>query len=73
MVKCLPRVKCEERCQGLNEQSHVPPFNNTDHETNWTRDANDTIQVKQEKKEYIYVYGGSSEVKDIGVYVLVVY
>ena len=62
MVTCLPRVKCEERRQELNEQSHVLPFNNTDNETNWTRDANDTIQVKQEKKEYTYVYGGSSEV-----------
>ena len=62
MVKCLPRVKCEERRQELNEQSHVLPFNNTDQETNWTNDADETIQVKQEKKEYPDVYDRSSEV-----------
>ena len=62
MVKCLPRVKCEERRQELNEQSHVLPFNNTDQETNWTNDANETIKVKLEKKEYPDVYDRSSEV-----------
>ena len=62
MVKYLPHVKCEERRQELNEQSHVLPFNNTDQETNLTNDANETIQVKQEKKEYPDVYDRSSEV-----------
>ena len=62
MVKCLPRVKCEERRQELNEQSHVLPFNNTDQETNWTNDADEIIQVKQEKKEYPDGYDRSSEV-----------
>ena len=62
MVKCLPRVKCEERIQELNDQSHVLPFNNTDQETNWTNDANETIQVKREKKEYPDGYDRSSEV-----------
>ena len=52
MVECLPSVKCEEHRQELNEQIHVLPFKNTDHETNWTNDANETIQVKHEKKEY---------------------
>ena len=61
MVKCLPLVKCEEQCQELNEQSHVLPFNNTHREANWTNDGNDTIQVKQEKKEYPDGYDGSSE------------
>ena len=62
MGKCLPRVKCEERRQELNEQSHVLPVNNTDQETNWTNYANETIQVKQEKKEYPDGYDRSSEV-----------
>ncbi len=62
MVKCLPLVKCEEQCQELNEQSYAPPFNSTDHETNWTREGNETIQVKQEKKEYTDGYYRSSEV-----------
>ena len=62
MVKCLPHVKCEERRQELNEQSHVLPFNNTDQETSWTNYANETIQVKQEKKEYPDGYDRSSEV-----------
>ena len=62
MVKYLPHVKCEERRQELNEQSQVLPFKNTDKETNRTNDANETIQVKLEKKEYPDVYDGSSEV-----------
>ena len=62
VVKCLPRVKCEERRQELNEQSQVLPFKNTDKETNRTNDANETIQVKQEKKEYPDAYDRSSEV-----------
>ena len=62
IVQCLPHVKCEERRQELNEQSHVLPFNNTDQETNWTNDANETIQLKQEKKEYTDGYDRSSEV-----------
>ena len=62
MVKYLPHVKCEERRQELNEQSHVLPFNNTDQETNWTNNANETNQVKPEKKEYPDVYDRSSEV-----------
>ena len=62
MVKCLPRVKCEGHMQELNEQSHVVPFIDTDQETNWTRDADETIQVKQEKKEYPDGYDRSSEV-----------
>ena len=62
MVKCLPHVKCEERRQELNEQSHDLPFNYTDQETNWINDADETIQVKLEKKEYPDVYYRSSEV-----------
>ena len=62
IVQCLPHVKCEERRQELNEQSQVLPFKNTDKETNRTNDANETIQVKLEKKEYPDVYDGSSEV-----------
>ena len=62
VVKCLPRVKCEERRQELNEQRHVLPFRNTGHETNWTNNANESIQVKQEKKEYTDGYERSSEV-----------
>ena len=53
MVKCLPRVKSEEHRQELNEHNHVLPVNS---------DANETIQVKQEKKEYTDGYDGSSEV-----------
>ena len=62
MVKCLSRVKCEGHMQELNEQSHALPFIDTDQETNWTRDADETIQVKQEKKEYPDGYDRSSEV-----------
>ena len=62
MGQCLPHVKCEERRQELNEQSHVIPFKNTDQETNWTNDANETNRVKPEKKEYPDVYDRSSEV-----------
>ena len=49
----MPRVNCEERRQELNKQSHVIPFNNTDQETNWTRDANETIQVKNTPMDMI--------------------
>ena len=52
MVNCLPSVKREEHRQELNEQIYVLPFKSTDHERNWTNDANETIQVKLEKKEY---------------------
>ena len=52
MVNCSTSVKCEEHRQKLNEHIHVLPFMSTDHETNWTNDANETIQVKLEKKEY---------------------
>ena len=62
MVKCLLSVKCEEHSQALNEQSRVLPASSTDQETNWTNDANETIQVKQEKKEYPDGYDRSSEV-----------
>ena len=62
MVKCVLSVKCEERIQELNEQCIVLPFNNTDQETNWTRDDDETIQVKLEKKEYPDGYDRSSEV-----------
>ena len=62
IVQCLPHVKCEERRQELNEQSQVLPFKNTDKETNRTNDANETIQVKQEKKECPDGYDRSSEV-----------
>ena len=58
----MPRVNCEERRQELNMQSHVIPFNNSDQETIWTNDADETIQVKQEKKEYPDGYDRSSEV-----------
>ena len=58
-------MKCEEYTQELNEQSHVLPFSSTDKETNWTNDANETIQVKQEKKEYPDGYDGSSEMTRI--------
>ena len=61
MVKCLPGLKCEEHIQDLNEQSHVLPFISTYEETTWTNDANQTIQVKQEKKEYSDGYDGSTE------------
>ena len=60
-MNCLISVKCEECTQELNEQSHVLPFSSTDQETNWTNDANETIQLKQEKKEYPDGYDGSSE------------
>ena len=62
MVNCFPSVKCEEHRQELNAQSHVLPVNSLDQETNWTRDVNETIQVKQEKKEYPDGYDRSSEV-----------
>ena len=61
-VKCLISVKCEEHRQELNEQSHVLPASSTDQETNWTNDANESIQVKQEKKECTDGYDRSSEV-----------
>ena len=60
--KCLISEKCEEHRHELNEQSHVLPTSSTDQETNWTNDANETIQVKQEKKEYPDGYDRSSEV-----------
>ena len=62
MVKCLLSVECEEHIQELSEQSHVLPVNSKYQETNWTRDANETIQVKQETKEYPDGYDRSSEV-----------
>ena len=62
MVNCLLSVKCEEHNQALNEQGHVIPVNTIHQETNWTRDVNETIQVKQEKKEYPDGYDRSSEV-----------
>ena len=52
MVNCSTSVKCEEPRQELNEHIHVLSFMSTDHETNWTNDANETIEVKLEKKEY---------------------
>ena len=61
-VKCLISVQCEEHRQELNEQSHVLPASSTDQETNWTNDANEIIQVKQEKKECTDGYDRSSEV-----------
>ena len=61
-VKCLISVKCEEHRQELNEQSHVLPASSTDQETNRTNNANETIQVKQEKKGYPDGYDRSSEV-----------
>ena len=60
-VNCLISLKCEEHTQELNEQIHVLPVSSTDQETNWTNDANETIQVKQEKKEYPDGYDGGSE------------
>ena len=54
MVKCL--------LQELSEQSHVLPVNTIHQETNWTLDADETIQVKQEKKEYPDGYDRSSKV-----------
>ena len=62
IVNCFPSVKCEEHRPELNEQRHVLPVNSTDQETNWTLDVNETIQVKQEKKEYPDGYDRSSEV-----------
>ena len=61
-VKCLISVKCEEHRRELNEQSHVLPVSSTYQETNRTNDANETIQVKQEKKEYPDGYDRSSQV-----------
>ena len=53
-AKCLISVKCEEHRQDLSEHSHVLPASScsTYQETNRTNDANETIQVKQEKMEY---------------------
>ena len=65
IVKCMLSVKCEEHSQELNEQGHVLPVNYTDQETNWTSDASETIQVKQEMKECPDGYDRSSEVKEI--------
>ena len=62
MAKSLPGVKCEEHRQELNEQVHVLPFKSTYQETNWTNDADETIQVKQEMQEYPDGYDRSSEV-----------
>ena len=62
MVKCLLIVKCEEHSQVLNEQSHVLPVNTLYQESNSLHDANETIQVKQEKNEYSDGYDRSSEV-----------
>ena len=61
-VTCLISVKCEEHIHELNEQSHVLPASSTDQETNRTNDATETIQVKQEKKEYPDGFDRSSEV-----------
>ena len=61
-VKCLRSVKCEEDSKEFNEQSHVLPASSTEQETNRTNDANETIQVKREKKEYPDGYDRSSEV-----------
>ena len=61
-VKCLISVKCEEHRHELSEQSRVLPASRTYQETNRTNDANETIQVKQEKKEYPDGYDRSSKV-----------
>ena len=62
MVKRLISVKCEEHRKESNEQSNVLPASSTDQETNRTNDANETVHVKQEKKEFPDGYDRSSEV-----------
>ena len=62
MVKCLISVKCEEHRKESNEQSNVLPASSTYQETNRTNDANETVHVEQEKKEFPDGYDRSSEV-----------
>ena len=61
VVQCLPSVKSEETGQEVSEQRHVLSFNSTDLESNWVCDANETIQLKPEKKEDPDGYDTNSE------------
>ena len=61
VVQCLQSVNREENRQELSERRRVLSFNSTDLESNWVCDANETIQLKPEKKEDTDGYDTNNE------------